>query len=105
MGSRGAGADTHNIRRLLQDAEKKGLLKPGQTVVEATSGNTGIALAMVCVAKGYPFVATMTETFSVERRKLMRALGAKVCHHQASLLSASTRVSGAGQSLRFSPPC
>ena len=53
-------------------------MKPGQTVVEATSGNTGIALAMVCAARGYPFVATMVETFSVERRKIMRALGAKV---------------------------
>ena len=53
-------------------------LKPGQTVVEATSGNTGIALAMVCAARGYPFVATMVETFSIERRKVMRALGAKV---------------------------
>jgi cysteine synthase A len=63
---------------IIDDAEKKGLLKPGQTVVEATSGNTGIALAMVCAAKGYPFVATMVETFSVERRKIMRALGAKV---------------------------
>lgn len=63
---------------VIEDAERKGLLKPGQTVVEATSGNTGIALAMVCAAKGYPFVATMTETFSVERRKIMRALGAKV---------------------------
>ncbi|WP_223669155.1 cysteine synthase A [Kangiella shandongensis] len=63
---------------IINDAERKGLLKPGQTVVEATSGNTGIALAMVCAAKGYPFVAVMTETFSVERRKIMRALGAKV---------------------------
>ncbi len=63
---------------IIEDAEKKGLLKPGQTVVEATSGNTGIALAMVCAAKGYPFVATMVETFSIERRKLMKALGAKV---------------------------
>ncbi len=63
---------------IIEDAERKGLLKPGQTVVEATSGNTGIALAMVCAAKGYPFVATMVETFSVERRKLMKALGAKV---------------------------
>ena len=63
---------------VIEDAEKKGLLKPGQTVVEATSGNTGIALAMVCAAKGYPFVATMVETFSIERRKLMKALGAKV---------------------------
>jgi len=59
-------------------AEKDGSLKPGQTVIEATSGNTGIALAMVCAAKGYPFVATMVETFSVERRKIMKALGAKV---------------------------
>jgi len=63
---------------IIDDAEKRGVLKPGQTVVEATSGNTGIALAMVCAAKGYPFVATMVETFSIERRKIMRALGAKV---------------------------
>ena len=63
---------------IIEDAERRGALKPGQTVVEATSGNTGIALAMVCAAKGYPFVAMMVETFSVERRKLMRALGAKV---------------------------
>lgn len=63
---------------VIEDAEKRGVLKPGQTVVEATSGNTGIALAMVCAAKGYPFVATMVETFSIERRKIMRALGAKV---------------------------
>ena len=63
---------------IIEDAERSGALKPGQTVVEATSGNTGIALAMVCAAKGYPFVATMAETFSVERRKIMRLLGAKV---------------------------
>lgn len=63
---------------IIEDAERRGLLKRGQTVVEATSGNTGIALAMVCAAKGYPFVATMVETFSVERRRIMRALGAKV---------------------------
>jgi cysteine synthase A len=63
---------------IITDAEKRGVIKPGQTVVEATSGNTGIALAMVCAAKGYPFVATMVETFSIERRKIMRALGAKV---------------------------
>jgi cysteine synthase len=63
---------------IIEDAERRGTLKPGQTVVEATSGNTGIALAMVCAAKGYPFVATMVETFSVERRRLMRFLGAKV---------------------------
>lgn len=63
---------------IIEDAERRGALKPGQTVVEATSGNTGIALAMVCAAKGYPFVSFMVETFSIERRKLMRALGAKV---------------------------
>ena len=63
---------------IVSDAERRGTLKPGQTVVEATSGNTGIALAMVCAARGYPFVATMVETFSIERRKVMRALGAKV---------------------------
>lgn len=63
---------------IIDDAEQRGVLKPGQTVVEATSGNTGIALAMVCAAKGYPFVAVMVETFSVERRKIMRMLGAKV---------------------------
>lgn len=63
---------------IIEDAERSGALKPGQTVVEATSGNTGIALAMVCAAKGYPFVAVMVETFSVERRKIMRMLGAKV---------------------------
>lgn len=63
---------------IILDAEQKGLLKPGQTIVEATSGNTGIALAMVCAARGYPFVAVMTETFSIERRKLIRAYGAKV---------------------------
>ena len=63
---------------IILDAEANGTLKPGQTVVEATSGNTGIALAMVCAAKGYPFVAFMSDSFSVERRKLMRALGAKV---------------------------
>ncbi|MBV1879190.1 MAG: cysteine synthase A [Pseudomonadales bacterium] len=63
---------------IILDGEKSGKLKPGQTVVEATSGNTGIALAMVCAAKGYPFVATMAESFSIERRKIMKALGAKV---------------------------
>jgi cysteine synthase A len=63
---------------IINDAERRGTLKPGQTVVEATSGNTGIALAMVCAARGYPFVATMVETFSIERRKIMRAYGAKV---------------------------
>jgi cysteine synthase len=63
---------------VIEDAERTGQLKPGQTVVEATSGNTGIGLAMVCAAKGYPLVVTMAETFSIERRKLMRFLGAKV---------------------------
>src|SRR5204863_3769241 len=63
---------------MIEDAERRGTLKPGQTVIEATSGNTGIALAMVCAVKGYPFVAIMSDSFSVERRKLMRILGAKV---------------------------
>ena len=63
---------------IIEDAEKNGSLACGQTIVEATSGNTGIALAMVCAVKGYPFVATMVETFSIERRKIMKALGAKV---------------------------
>lgn len=63
---------------IILDAEQRGALKPGQTVVEATSGNTGIALAAVCAARGYPFVAVMTETFSIERRKLIRAYGGKV---------------------------
>jgi cysteine synthase len=63
---------------VIEDAERRGMLKPGQTVVEATSGNTGIGLAMVCAQKGYPLVVTMAESFSVERRKLMRFLGAKV---------------------------
>ena len=63
---------------IIEDAERRGTLKPGQTVVEATSGNTGIALAMVCAARGYPFVAIMADSFSVERRQVMRAYGAKV---------------------------
>ena len=63
---------------IINDAERDGTLKPGQTVVEATSGNTGIALAMVCAAKGHPFVAIMADSFSVERRQIMRGLGAKV---------------------------
>jgi len=63
---------------IIEDAERTGKLKPGQTVVEATSGNTGIGLAMVCAAKGYPLVVTMAESFSIERRRLMRFLGAKV---------------------------
>jgi len=63
---------------IINDAEQSGALKPGQTVIEATSGNTGVALAMVCAARGYPFVAVMSDSFSIERRKLMRAYGAKV---------------------------
>ena len=69
---------------VIEAAEKSGALKPGQTVLEATSGNTGIGLAMVCAAKGYPLVLTMAESFSVERRKLMRFLGAKVVITPAS---------------------
>jgi cysteine synthase A len=63
---------------IILDAEQRGTLKPGQTVVEATSGNTGVALAAVCAARGYPFVAVMSDTFSLERRKLIRAYGGKV---------------------------
>jgi len=63
---------------IIEEAERRGDLKPGQTVVEATSGNTGIGLAMVCAAKGYPLVVTMADSFSIERRRLMRFLGAKV---------------------------
>jgi cysteine synthase A len=63
---------------IILDAEQRGTLKPGQTVIEATSGNTGVALAAVCAARGYPFVAVMSETFSIERRKLIRAYGGKV---------------------------
>jgi len=63
---------------IIEEAERRGDLRPGQTVVEATSGNTGIGLAMVCAAKGYPLVVTMADSFSVERRRLMRLLGAKV---------------------------
>jgi cysteine synthase A len=74
---------------IILDAEANGTLKPGQTVVEATSGNTGIALAMVCAAKGYPFIAFMSDSFSIERRKLMRALGAKVI-----LIPAAERATG-----------
>jgi cysteine synthase A len=74
---------------IILDAEAKGLLKPGQMVVEATSGNTGVALAMVCAARGYPFVAFMADSFSIERRKLMRAYGAKVI-----LTPAANRASG-----------
>ena len=70
---------------VIEAAERSGELKPGMTVVEATSGNTGIGLAMVCAAKGYPLVVTMAESFSVERRKLMRFLGAKVVTTPAAL--------------------
>ena len=72
---------------IIEDAERTGKLKPGQTLIEATSGNTGIALAMVCAAKGYPFVAVMADSFSVERRKLMRFLGAKVILTPAAIRS------------------
>ncbi len=75
---------------IVLDAERRGLLTPGQTVIEATSGNTGIALAMVCAARGYQFVAVMPESFSVERRQIMRAYGAKVV-----LTPAAERASGA----------
>ncbi len=71
-------------RAVIEDAERRGALQPGQTVVEATSGNTGIGLAMVCAQKGYPLVVTMAESFSVERRKLLRFLGAKVVLTPAS---------------------
>ena len=70
---------------IIEDAERRGLLRPGQTVIEATSGNTGIGLAMVCAVKGYPLVVTMAENFSVERRRMMRFLGAKVVLTPASL--------------------
>ena len=63
---------------IIEDAERRGQLKPGQTVIEATSGNTGIGLAMVCAQRGYPLVVVMAENFSVERRKMMRFLGARV---------------------------
>ena len=69
---------------VIEDAEKRGELKPGQTIIEATSGNTGIGLAMVCAQKGYPLVVTMSENFSIERRRLMRFLGAKVILTPAS---------------------
>src|SRR5207253_2218367 len=70
---------------IIETAERNGTLRPGQTVVEASSGNTGIGLAMVCAAKGYPLVVTMADSFSVERRKLMRFLGAKVVLTPAAL--------------------
>jgi len=63
---------------IIEDAERRGALRPGQTVVEATSGNTGVALAMVCAAKGYPFVAVMADSFSIERRKVIRMLGGRL---------------------------
>jgi cysteine synthase A len=75
---------------IIEDAERRGLLQPGHTIVEATSGNTGIALALVCAARGYSFVAIMPESFSVERRQIMRAYGAKVI-----LTPAAERASGA----------
>ena len=90
MANPGASVKDRLARGIVEDAEQRGLLKPGQTVVEATSGNTGIALAMVCAARGYPFVAVMPESFSVERRTIMRAYGAKVI-----LTPAAERASGA----------
>jgi cysteine synthase A len=69
---------------IIEEAERSGALKPGQTVIEATSGNTGIGLAMVCAQRGYPLVVTMAENFSIERRKLLRFLGAKVVLTPAS---------------------
>ncbi|KAI9346220.1 cysteine synthase A [Obelidium mucronatum] len=72
---------------MLQDAEQQGILKPGMTVIESTSGNTGVALAMACAAKGYPFVAVMSEGNSIERRKIMKFLGAKVVLTPKSLKS------------------
>jgi cysteine synthase A len=74
----GASVKDRLAVNIIEAAEREGRLKPGQTVVEATSGNTGIGLAMVCAQKGYPLVITMVETFSIERRRLMRMLGAKV---------------------------
>src|SRR6201984_248059 len=70
---------------VIEAAERSGELKPGQTVIEATSGNTGIGLAMVCAVKGYPLVVTMAENFSIERRKMMRFLGARVVLTPAAL--------------------
>ena len=70
---------------VIEQAERDGSLQPGQTVIEATSGNTGIGLAMVCAAKGYPLVLTMAESFSIERRKILRFLGAKVILTPAEL--------------------
>ena len=91
---------------IVNDAERKGQLKAGQTVIEATSGNTGIALAMVCAARGYPFVAVMAESFSVERRKIMRLLGSS----SRSATITSTAEAGSGRvrgrrSARILPQC
>ena len=80
----GGSVKDRMARAVIEEAERRGTLKPGQTVIEATSGNTGIALAMVCAQKGYPLVVTMAENFSVERRKLMRFLGARVVLTPAS---------------------
>ena len=90
---------------VIEAAEKSGELKPGQTVIEATSGNTGIGLAMVCAAKGYPLVVTMAESFSVERRKLMRFLGAKVVLTPAALRATGMvdKADGARQGPRLVP--
>jgi cysteine synthase A len=85
--SRNPGGSTKDRMAVaaIEDAEQRGVLRPGQTVVEATSGNTGIALAMVCAAKGYPLVVVMAENFSIERRRLMRLLGARVVLTPAAL--------------------
>jgi len=90
MKNPGASVKDRLALGIIQDAEQRGLLVPGQTVVEATSGNTGIALALVCAARGYPFVAVMPDSFSVERRIVMRAYGAKVV-----LTPGAERASGA----------
>ena len=82
---------------IIEEAETAGLLQPGQTVVEATSGNTGVGLAMVCAAKGHQFVATMSDSFSVERRKIMRGMGAK---NQQSFIRRIERGEDASRVLR-----
>lgn len=83
---------------VIEQAEKDGTLQPGQTVIEATSGNTGIGLAMVCAQKGYPLVVTMAESFSIERRKMMRFMGGKGRAH--ARLSKGQRYAGQGHGTR-----
>jgi len=94
---------------IILDAEQKGLIKPGDTVVEATSGNTGVALAMVCAARGYRFVALMADSFSIERRKLMRAYGAKViltpaAERGSGMVRRAEELATAGVALEPTPP-